>query len=138
MFDALTGNERVKEVLRRMIASGRLPGALLFVGEEGIGKKLFALEVARALNCRSPKGVEACGQCPPCVRISKINYLSSDNLEELKQIIWTDYPDVGLVTAPRRTLMVDQMRSIEREANYRPYEGKARVFLVDEAERLND
>jgi len=35
-----------------MIVSDRLPGALLFTGEEGIGKKLFALEVARALNCR--------------------------------------------------------------------------------------
>ena len=63
MFDSLTGNERVKEALKRMIAADRLPGAMLFVGEEGIGKKLFALEVARALNCRSPKDVEACGVC---------------------------------------------------------------------------
>jgi len=51
MLDQLTGNARVKEVLRRTLKSGRLPGALLFVGEEGVGKKLFALEIARALNC---------------------------------------------------------------------------------------
>ena len=54
MFDQLTGNSRVKAVLKRMLTTGRLPGALLFTGEEGIGKKLFALEVARALNCRTP------------------------------------------------------------------------------------
>ena len=45
--DQLTGNTRVKAVLKRMLSTGRLPGALLFTGEEGIGKKLFALEVAR-------------------------------------------------------------------------------------------
>jgi DNA polymerase-3 subunit delta' len=54
------------------------------------------------------------------------------------QIIWTDHPDVGLVVAPKRVLRVDQMRQIEKEANFRPFEGKARVFLIDEAERLND
>jgi len=66
MFESLTGNSRVKEVLKRMLTSGRLPGALLFVGEEGIGKKLFALEVARALNCRTPIDLEGCGTCTAC------------------------------------------------------------------------
>ena len=55
MFDELSGNVGVKEILQRMLESGRLPGALLFTGEEGIGKKLFALELARALNCRAPR-----------------------------------------------------------------------------------
>src|ERR1043166_7950904 len=117
MFDELTGNERVKAALKRMLVSDRLPGALLFTGEEGIGKKRFALEVARALNCRTPKGHEA---------------------DEWTQIIWTDHPDVGLVVAPKRVLRVEQMRQIEKEANFRPFEGKARVFLIDEADKLND
>ena len=138
MFDQLTGNARVKAVLKRMLVSGRLPGALLFTGEEGIGKKLFALEVARALNCRSPKDHEACGVCPSCVRIAKLNYPQREDAEEWTQIIWTDHPDVGLVVAPRRVLRVEQMRQIEKEANYRPFEGKARVFLIDEADKLND
>ena len=138
MFDELIGNSRVKAVLKRMLVADRLPGAMLFTGEEGIGKKLFALEVARALNCRTPKNCEACGVCSSCVRIKKLNYPTRDDADEWTQIIWTDYPDVGLVVAPKRVLRVEQMRQIEKEANFRPFEGKARVFLIDEADKLND
>lgn len=138
MFNSLTGNERVKEVLKRMLASGRLPGALLFVGEEGVGKKLFALEVARALNCRAPRDHEACGSCSSCKRILKINYPTSSDRDDWIQMIWTDHRDVGIVVPPKRMLRVDQMRQIDREANFRPFEGNARVFIIDEAEKFND
>ena len=138
MFSELTGNARVKDALKRMITSGRLPGALLFAGEEGVGKKRFALEVARALNCRTPKDGEACGVCSACGRIERLNYPERDDADEWTQIIWTDHPDVGLVVAPKRVLRVEQMRQIEKEANFRPFEGKARVFLIDEADKLND
>ena len=138
MFDQIAGNSRVKQVLKRMLDAGRLPGALLFAGEEGVGKKLFALEVARALNCRTPRDNEACGQCSACKRIAKLNYPERDDADEWNQIIWTDHPDVGLVIAPKRVLRVEQMRQIEKEANFRPFEGKARVFLIDEADKLND
>ena len=138
MFDELTGNARVKAVLKRMLASDRLPGALLFTGEEGVGKKLFALEVARALNCRTPKDHEGCGVCAACMRIAKLNYPTRDDPDEFIPIIWTDHPDVGMVVAPKRVLRVEQMRQIEKEANFRPLEGKARVFLIDEADKLND
>ena len=138
MFSELTGNDRVKASLKRMLSGDRLPGAMLFTGEEGVGKKLFALEVARALNCRNPQDLDACGKCSSCVRTFKLNYPQRDDADEWTQIIWTDHPDVGLVVAPKRVLRVEQMRQIEKEANFRPFEGKARVFLVDEADKLND
>ena len=161
MFDELSGNVGVKEILQRMLESGRLPGALLFTGEEGIGKKLFALELARALNCRAPReshksGVasresglqtpdsrlstlqQGCGECSACKRIGKFNYPQSDDRDDWKSIIWTDHGDVGMVVAPKRLLLVDQMREIEREANFRPFEGRARVFLIDDADKLNE
>jgi DNA polymerase III subunit delta' len=138
MLDQLIGNERVKSLLRKILEAQRLPGAMLFTGEDGIGKKLFALEIAKALNCRTPQGVEGCGRCPSCVRIAKFNYPQSADSDDWKGIIWTDHPDVGMVVAPKRVLQVDQMRLIEREANYRPYEGKARVFLIEDAHKLNE
>ncbi len=138
MLDQLTGNERVKQLLRRILEARRVPGAMLFAGEDAIGKKLFALEIARALNCRAPLGVEGCGTCPSCVRIGKFNYPQSSESDDWKGIIWSDHPDVGMVIAPKRVLLVEQMRLIEREANYRPYEGKARLFLIEDADKLND
>jgi len=138
MLDQLTGNNRIKKLLREMLKARRIPGAMLFTGEEGVGKKLFALEIAKAFNCRSPVENEGCGACPPCLRISKFNYPQSGESDDWKGIIWTDHPDVGMVVAPKRVLLVDQMRAIEREANFRPYEGKARVFLIEDADKLND
>src|SRR6266850_1350827 len=138
MLDQLVGNERVKKLLRGMLEARRTPGAMLFTGEEGIGKRLFALEIAKALNCRAPQGAEACGRCPSCVRISRFNYPQSQESDDWKGIIWTDHPDVGMVTAPKRVLLVEQMRAIEREANFRPFEGKARVFLIDDADKMNE
>ncbi len=138
MFDQLAGNERVKKLLKRMLETRRVPGALLFTGEEGVGKKLFALELAKSFNCRMPQGVEGCGTCPACKRIVKFNFPQSSESDDWKGIIWSDHPDVGMVVAPKRVLLVEQMRLIEREANYRPYEGKARLFLIDDADKLND
>ncbi|HEX8707446.1 MAG TPA: DNA polymerase III subunit delta' [Pyrinomonadaceae bacterium] len=139
MFKHLAGNERVKEILRRMLQSVRVPGALLLAGEEGIGKKLFALELAKALNCRTPRGVEACDECSSCKRLLRSRFSEHEDTESNRnKIIWSEHPDVGLVRPHNRIIRVVPMREIEREANFRPYEGKARIFLIEEADRLNE
>lgn len=137
MFENLVGNDRVKDALRRMLASKRVPGALLFAGEDGSGKKLFAIELARALNCLSPRGVEACGKCSACARIGSWPSPPATDPEQEKHIAWSEHPDVGLIRPPKRIVAVDQIRQVEVEANFRPFEGAARVFLIEEADRLN-
>lgn len=139
MFDRLVGNQRAKEVLRRMLAARRVPGALLFAGEDGVGKKPFALELAKALNCRSPKGIEACDHCSSCMRIMQSVFPPYNDADaDKKRIVWSDHADVGLVRPYGRSLLVNQMRDIEREANFRPYEGAARLFLIEDADKLNE
>jgi DNA polymerase-3 subunit delta' len=138
MFSNLIGNERVKKTLTGMIERQRIPGSMLFCGEEGIGKKLFALELAKAVNCRTPVGVEACGECPSCRRIDRIDYPSADDREAHKRVIWTEHPEVGIVRPKGRNILVDAMRDVEKEANFRPFEGRARFFIIEEADRLND
>ncbi|MDT5293605.1 MAG: polymerase subunit delta [Acidobacteriota bacterium] len=138
MFDGLVGNERAKETLRQMLKQGRVPGALLFAGEEGLGKKLFALELARSLNCRARRGVEACGECPACVRIGRFQLPAADDKDEHKKVIWSEHRDVGLVRPYNRNILVDEIRDLERESNFRPVEGGARIFLIENAESLSD
>lgn len=139
MFDRLVGNERAKDVLRRMLAQGRVPGALLFAGEDSVGKFQFALELAKALNCLQPRGVEACDKCSACLRIPRFAPPpSSDDKERGKHIAWSAHQDVGVLRLERSVITVDQAREVERESNYRPREGRARVFIVEDAERMNE
>lgn len=139
MFDRLVGNQRVKEVLRRMLTVGRIPGALLFVGEDGVGKKLFALELAKALNCREPKGVEACDYCSSCLRILQSTFPEhTEDRDNREKLVWSNHPDLALARPYNRILRVPLMRDLEHEANFRPFEGRARFFLIEEAHRLNE
>ncbi|MCA1629745.1 MAG: hypothetical protein LC785_14210 [Acidobacteria bacterium] len=115
-----------------------MPGALLFGGEDSVGKFQFAVELAKALNCRDPQGVEACDKCPPCKRIPRFAPSPSDNEEKKKFIAWSEHPDVALVRRETSVITVHQARVIERESNFRPQEGRARVFIIDPAEKMND
>jgi len=138
MFARLIGNDRAKETLRRMLRSRRVPGTLLFAGEEAIGKKQFAIEVAKALNCLSPREAEGCDQCSSCIRLSRFAAQANGEAEPGKTIRWSEHRDVGLVRAEKRFITVDQSRELEREANFRPSEGAARVFIIEEADKLNE
>lgn len=138
MLDSLVGNERAKETLRRMLGHGRVPGALLFTGEEGLGKRLFALELARALNCRARKGVEACGVCSACMRIGRFELPDPDDRDEHLKVVWSEFRDVGQLQPYKRNILVNAVRDLERECNFRPAEGAARVFLVEDADSLNE
>lgn len=139
MFAKLVGNERVKEVLRRVLERGRVAGALLFVGEDGVGKRLFALELAKAMNCRQPTGTEACDACPSCLRINQSRFPAYDNEDDNRsRLVWSEHTDVALVRPFKRIIRVPPMRELEREANYRPLEGRARFFIIEDADRLNE
>ena len=138
MFSRLAGNQRARDTLRRMLEQRRVPGALLFAGEEAVGKKLFALELAKALNCRTPRGAEACDECSSCVRIARLANTPGTTGEGEQPIVWGEHRDVGLVRPEKRFITVEQARALERETNFRPHEGAARVFLVEEADRLSE
>ena len=139
MFARLIGNNEVKELLRRLLRNDRVPGSLLFTGEEGIGKKLFALEFAKALNCRNRRGVEACDECSSCKRISRSTFppLGKDD-DDKERLIWSEHGDVAMARPYKQIIRVGPMRELEREANFRPFEGTARVFIVEDADYMND
>ncbi len=138
MFSRLIGNDEVKDSLRRLLTSGRVTGSLLFTGEVGIGKKLVALELAKAMNCRNRAGVEACDECSSCTRISRSTFPPFGNVDDDKErLIWSEHADVAMARAYKQIIRVDPMRELEREANFRPFEGAARIFIVEDAEYMN-
>jgi len=117
----LIGNANVREALDRAVERDRLPHALLFAGPEGVGKRAFAVELARALLCERPVAAESCDECPSCLRVSKREHL-----------------DLRVFEPEGAFVKIAQMRELAREAFQRPFEGRRRVLVVDEAHRLRE
>ena len=138
MFSKLSGNDRVKETLKRLLAFGRVPNSLLFAGADGIGKRQFALEIAKAFVCIAPQDLEGCGDCPACRRVSVFNIPKPDKKDDFKQVFFSEHADVGIVVPFNKNILVDAIRDLEREAYFRPYEAKARFFIIDDADKMND
>lgn len=139
MFDRLIGNNSAKESIRRFLTAARVPNALLLAGPEGVGKKQFALELARSIVCREPVDNEACGQCQACGRVEGFEFPGADAKgDDYDCVFFSKHPDVGIVVPFNRTLRVGSIRSLETEANFRPYEAPSRIFIIDDAHKMND
>ena len=138
MFSKLVGNEHVIQTLRHLIANSRVPNSLLFAGDEGIGKRQFAIELAKAFICTEPSNGEACDVCAACRRADVFAFPKPDDKDAHKRIIFSDHPDVGTVIPYNRNILVDAVRHLESEANFRPYEASARFFIIDDADKMND
>jgi len=97
--------------------------AYLFAGPRGVGKRLTAMELAKSLNCLQPQADGGpCDACRSCRKIDADPPI---------------HPDVILVEPEGRFIKTEQMRAVQTEVYARPSEGKARVVIVNGAERLN-
>ncbi|RPI28497.1 MAG: DNA polymerase III subunit delta' [Acidobacteria bacterium] len=113
----LIGNEQLLGLLRR----NPLPPAAIFSGPDGIGKRSAALALAALVNCRQPTSNDICGSCSSCVKAEAGNH-----------------PDITLFVPENNHIKIDAMRELSREAHYRPFEGRAKVFVVDQAEKMTE
>ena len=138
MFDQLTGNARVKAVLKRMLIRTGCRAHAVHGRRRHRQETLRARSRARVElpHAEGPRGVRRMFvlHAHRETQLSRNATMRTNGRRSSGRTIL----DVGLVVAPKRVLRVEQMRQIEKEANFRPFEGKARVFLIDEADKLND
>jgi DNA polymerase-3 subunit delta' len=120
---AITGQDRPLTTLLKAWRSGAIPHSFLFTGTRGTGKFTAALWFASLLVCDHPKDEAPCGECPSCRKVHSSNH-----------------PDVRVTEPDRKTLhlKIDQIRALQREALYMPSEGARKIFIIDDAHRMND
>ncbi|MCA1834120.1 MAG: DNA polymerase III subunit delta' [Actinomycetota bacterium] len=116
MWNRLLGQEAAVGVLRASLASDRVGHAYLFVGPRGVGRAPAALALAASVNCLD----DGCGTCAICAKVLR-----------------RSHADVHHISAEGGQIVVDQVRALREEASRAPFEGRMKVFIIDEAERLN-
>ncbi|MFN0110792.1 MAG: DNA polymerase III subunit delta' [Blastocatellia bacterium] len=124
-FAQLIGNDRNKELLRRLLSNKRISATMIFAGPDGVGKRQFALTLAKAANClKAPAdsfATDSCDECAVCRRIDE-----------------GVYGDVTTIRPDGQFIKIAQTRALAEEVYYRPREGRQRFFILDEADRLRD
>lgn len=118
-FRSVVGQQHVTSTLRNAIERGQLAHAYLFCGPRGVGKTTCARIFAKAINCLSPDGAEACNECESC---RSFNEGRSLNIHELDAASNNSVEDI-------RTL-IEQVRII-------PQVGRYSVFIIDEVHMLS-
>lgn len=123
-WEHIKGHDALIAGFRRVVQRRRLAHAYLFVGPEGVGKKLFAIELARALLCESPRDeCVACGECSSCALVDA-----------------DTHPDLTIARRPeeKHEFPVELMRSLLLNLALKPARGKGRVVIVDGADDFNE
>ncbi|HNS15956.1 MAG TPA: DNA polymerase III subunit delta' [Syntrophorhabdaceae bacterium] len=125
-FEEIIGHEKQKSLLLSFLEHERMPHALLFSGQDGIGKKKTAVEFAKHILCEQGKG---CGACKACARIDRGTHpdLITLSRQEGEASIGID-----LIRGNEEK----KIRGINQEVYEYPYEGKKRIIIIDGAEAL--
>ena len=119
-YNEILGHENIIKQLKNAISGDKVSHAYILNGEDGAGKNVLAMAFAKALLCE--KGMaEACNECHFC-----------------KQVESGNNPDLIYVTheKPNSIGVEDVREQLVEDIQIKPYNGRYKVYIVDEAEKM--
>ncbi|HIE30619.1 TPA: DNA polymerase III subunit delta' [Candidatus Poribacteria bacterium] len=125
MFNQVIGHQKNIELLQNILRTNKIAAAYLFAGPPNIGKEFVAINFAKALNClegsvRHFPYADACDKCLSCRKIDDGNH-----------------PDVRIIRPEGAWMKIDQIRLLQRQISRRPLEGRYKVYILTDVERMN-
>lgn len=122
-WDSVIGQTQLTNNLKNALKHQKVSHAYLIQGEKLSGKKMIAGIFARALQCEgAPEAGKPCNQCRAC-----------------KQALNGNHPDIISVSHEKpNVISVDNIRQqINGDIAVKPYSGERKIYIVDEAEKMN-
>lgn len=124
-WQRVKGHDELVSSFARAFARGRLAHAYLFVGPPGVGKRLFATQLAKSLLCESPPAgrFDGCDRCPACHLVDA-----------------GTHPDFFAVARPEDKLEVpvEVVRRLTADLAMKPARGGRKIAIFDDADDLNE
>lgn len=118
----LIGHQKQWNFLRKNFEENRLSHAYLFAGLEEIGKKKFALEFIKLINCQA----------------GDFTGNKKEQCRDCKSIGEGKHPDVLMVYPEKGgEIQISQIRDVQKFLSLKPYYSSFKAIIVDEAEKMN-
>ena len=118
MFENIAGHENIKKILSNNINTKNILHSYLFIGEEGIGKKMLAKEFAKAILCNSENN-RPCNTCKSCVEFNTNNNAN-----------------FNLIKEEGRAIKIEQIRNMQVKIAEKPINSDYKVYLINDAELM--
>lgn len=162
-FSDIIGQKKAKNAFFGMVKDNRVPHAMLLKGRPGVGKLAFATAIAQFMNCENPRETDSCGKCGSCTKIAKgihpdVRYilpitsnkvdgkspLSDDYFPQFRsqffQNLYFSFTEwISLISAENKQvgIRVEEIRDMKRKITLKAFEGKYKVVVLWNAERIN-
>ena len=131
-FQDVVNQDHAIFLLLSAVRAGKVGHAYMFVGAAGVGRRSLALAFAQLLNCERPDG-DACGECGPCRKIAGGTHPDVRILD----IAHGQFLEAPGKDYKGKEIPIDQIRALRHDAAYPPYEGRRKVYIIADAERMN-
>lgn len=133
-FRDIKGHDKAIEILKGHIRESRLGNGYLFVGPEGIGKAMVAKTLAKAVNCQE-ETLDSCDKCASCLKIEKNQYPDVYMVNRSNSAAIN--PEQNNTDSPESSaIKIEHIRQLQRDIILKPYEGRQKVFIIDNAHNL--
>lgn len=162
-WSKIINQQRVKEYFKTVLQSGRLGHAYLFIGHCGYGTEAMAIELAKVLNCMNGK-LEACDECDDCKKFRTLQHPNfsficplplgkgeesgDDPITKLppevissiqEQFCLKGHNPYYAVNIERSNVIkLNSIRELRRRSSISLFTKGKKVFLISNAELLND
>lgn len=133
-FQDIRGQDKPIQIIRQHLKQSRLSGSYLFAGPEAVGKRLVAKTLAKALNCEKQNS-DSCDTCPSCLKIEK-NQHPDVYMLDASTPLNVSRGSSEIDTNDSQAIKIGHIRQLQKNASLKPYEGRKKVFIVDNAHNL--
>ena len=117
MFEQILGNKKITEQLTNSIKIGNVSHSYLFLGTQGIGKKMIAKEFAKMILCTSED--KYCGVCKSCIEFDTDNN-----------------PDFSIIEPDGNSIKIDQIREFQKKVSEKPIISQRKVYIINDSDKM--
>ena len=117
MFNNILGNDKIKESLVSSVKNNKISHSYLFIGIEGIGKKMIAKEFAKMLLCTDIN--KGCNKCKSCIEFETNNN-----------------PDFKIIEPDGNSLKIEQIREFQAKVYEKPIISTRKVYIIDDSDKM--